>query len=581
MTDRLPPIRNMVELRKGVDADLDAWLLHCITQNNLEYLINPHSNASPEQLRFMVALDEDQVYIPCSDVLFQDLMAPELTPGLLHGYLVCWKVLVRLAHEHIKDPYVRRTIFQFARRQFQGTLHHHILIPSRLMKRLQNIFSSLTGIDDPYLERKQQYNQRAQAFLDSPILDSLLYACPASSLSCARIKDLRWELDLLELQRLFMLSSWVDLWHEETPNVQQAREILAQPCTEFDRLTDIFGPEHPEPLKILYLPNASGGILFDIRIIRCLLRMGHKVILALKSGFYFQTPTIWDVDRDPVLAKALAGAHCIADNSLGKNELLKTLREHQFVIIGDGSQERCNLYRTSVTFARAWKEADVIIAKGEPHMRRFIQTGHQFTRTICCFHRDERGFHLHVKDKAPHVHKHTEAGLRAKAGQIIHSMREAKAQGRRPMFYSAIIGSIPGQTKTAIRVVTAFVTHLRANLRGAFIINPAEHFEPGLDGDDLMFMWELVQRSGLLEVWRFQTVADVEKSFELLDEPMPAAWIGKDATFSTGCTKEMRIALDMQRQHPELQIIGPPPEHFFRRQEYGVGLYHDAGIVAR
>ncbi|GAB7082071.1 ARMT1-like domain-containing protein [Megalodesulfovibrio paquesii] len=581
MSYKLPPIENMTQLRRGEDPYVDAWLLHFFTQNNLEYLINPHTNASPEQLRFMVDLQEDQPFIPCSDELFSDLMAPALSPGLLRGYLTCWRVLVRLGHAHIKDAYTRRLVFQFARQQFQSALHHHILIPSRLMKRLQNIFASITGMDDPYLERKQEYNRRAQAFLDSPQLESLLYACPTEHLACARIKDLRWELDLLELQRLFMLSSWADLWQEEPPSLEQARELLTQPCSAFERLTDIFGPGHEAPQKILYLPNASGGILFDIRIINCLLRLGHKVILALKSGFYFQTPTIWDVDRDPVLGKALAGAHCIPDNRLSKNALLKTLRENQFVIIGDGSQERCNLYRTSVTFARAWKEADVIIAKGEPHLRRLIQTGHQFTRTICCFHRDADGFHLHVRKQPAHVHKHTEGGLRAKAEQIIQSMREAKSRGRRPMFYSAIIGSIPGQTQMAIRVVSAFVNHLRNSQTGAFIINPAEHFEPGLDGDDLMFMWELVQRSGLLEVWRFQTVADVEKSFELLGEPMPAAWIGKDATFSTGCTKEMRIALDMQRLHPELQIISPPPDHFFRRQEYGVGLYHDAGIVAR
>jgi len=37
----------------------------------------------------------------------------------------------------------------------------------------------------------------------------------------------------------------------------------------------------------------------------------------------------------------------------------------------------------------------------------------------------------------------------------------------------------------------------------------------------------------------------------------------------------------MQRTHPEMQIIGPNPEKFFRRREYGVGKFFDAAIAAR
>jgi len=44
------------------------------------------------------------------------------------------------------------------------------------------------------------------------------------------------------------------------------------------------------------------------------------------------------------------------------------------------------------------------------------------------------------------------------------------------------------------------------------------------------------------------------------------------------CTKEMHIALDMQKEQLELQIIGPDPRKFFRRREYGVGKYCDVAI---
>lgn len=70
-----------------------------------------------------------------------------------------------------------------------------------------------------------------------------------------------------------------------------------------------------------------------------------------------------------------------------------------------------------------------------------------------------------------------------------------------------------------------------------------------MDGDDLMYMWEMVQRSGLIDIWRFQTVSDIEKSFELMGMKVPPIWAGKDATFSTGCTKEMKIALEEQKKN--------------------------------
>ena len=34
----------------------------------------------------------------------------------------------------------------------------------------------------------------------------------------------------------------------------------------------------------------------------------------------------------------------------------------------------------------------------------------------------------------------------------------------------------------------------------------------------------------------------------------------------------------MKEKHPEMQIIGPAPEKFLRRREYGVGKYFDSTI---
>jgi hypothetical protein len=70
-------------------------------------------------------------------------------------------------------------------------------------------------------------------------------------------------------------------------------------------------------------------------------------------------------------------------------------------------------------------------------------------------------------------------------------------------------------------------------------------------------------------------VEDIETGFKVLKRPVPPEWLGKDATYSTGCTKEMNIALEVQQEHPEMQIIGPAKERFLRRSEYGIGKLYD------
>ncbi len=570
--------------RYGVDPVLDAWLLHFMTENNLEHSIDPEKNASPEQLRFMVSLPQDQIYVPCSDAMFSHLLSERADSMVVTEYDERLARVGRLIDAFVPDAYAGRKIRTLCELKYRQALVKPTLIPSRLAKRLNTIFLTQSGLDDPHRERKRLFNRRAAAFIQSRALDEMLHACPQDLPGCRAIPDLRFALDMLELKRLFWLSTMPALWEGEgtPPGSATLDTALRDFPGDFDRFAAMLDPRRGGGRKILYLPATAGGVLFDLLIVRALLRQGHRVILALKDGFYFDAPTMWDVDADPVLDAALDGAHFLADQHVGKNDLLQVMRENPLTVISDGTRERLNLYRVSVAFARAWKEADLVIAKGPLNHRRLMETSHLFTRDVLVFHRDQAGnFRLRFKPRAPGARSFTEGDITAKAEEIIEDMRAAKAAGKSVMFYSAVIGSIPGQTQTAIALVTAFVAHLREKLADTHVINPAEHFEQGMDADDLMFMWEKVQRSGLLDVWRFQTHFDIEKSFELLGRKVPPVWAGKDATFSTGCTKEMRIALSMQARQPELQIIGPDPEKFFRRREYGVGKFFDSAIGGR
>jgi len=574
---------SVLDINYGIDPDLDALLLHFMTENHLEYSIDPGKNASREQIRFMVAVANNEFYAPCSDWMFLQLLKPGLPEELLKEYVLQWRMFVRLARDHCPDRYIRKRFISLCRHKFRMALASPIVLPSRLMKRMITILMTQSGIDDPYRPMRKELNRVAGEVVRCKAFDALINACTEAHTACRRIDDLRFRINMLEVERLMRLSTMTDLWRPEEfceakigeCGLEQEMEVCQG---EFGIVAEALAGARG-PLRILMLPKRSGGLMFDIQLVNSLLRMGHKVILALKEGFYFDSPTFWDRDSDLVLDEALRGAYFVDNDRLSKNELLAIMRENAFVVISDGTRERFNPYRTSVTFARAWKECDLVLAKGEGKFRRFVETSHEFTRDIISYFRDASGkFHLHFKPKAEWVSKFSEGYIREKAEAIISEMRQARNQGRAVIFYSGIVGSVPGQTEVAIKVMTLFVKHLRTRLDNVYIINPAEHFEEGMDADDLMYMWEMVQRSGYINIWRFQSHSDIEEAFALMGMKVPPVWAGKDSTYSTGCTKEMHIALDVQQKHPELQIIGPSPNKFFRRKEYGVGRFCDVAI---
>lgn len=579
---RLPEIASVADIHLRKDPYLDAWFLHFMLENNIEHLVNPKVNASPEQIRFMVDLDEDQVFAPCTDWMFDNLLKTAMTMELRQEYIRTWKRVVRLIQEYSGETYIRKKVLSLCRLLFQRALSLPFMIPSRLLKRMLDIFLSQNALQDPYQEIKSHYNRRALEFMNTAVFFRFISSCPDTNMGCEKIQDLRWELDLLELRRFFCLSTWSDIWKQENfnPDSLMVEREISRTWEGFDSvMTSLLGPDNVYSYKILYLPDSAGGLMFDLRIIQILIRLGHKVVLALKEGFYFEYPTFWDLEYDPVLESGLREATVIQNSQITKKDFLKKQRENRLLVISDGTRERLNLYRTSVTFSRVWKESDLVIAKGNGNFRRFVHNSHLFTRDILTFYRDDHGeVHFSFKKKSARVRKFIEQEIVSKAEQIKKAMLKARLEGQRVLFYSAIIGSIPGQTQVAIEVINQFVSYMRERMDQTYILNPAEHFEEGMDGDDLMYMWEMVQRSGLIDVWRFQSVSDIEKSFELMGRKVPPIWAGKDATFSTGCTKEMHIALEVQQKNPEMQIIGPSPEKFFRRREYGVGKFFDASI---
>jgi hypothetical protein len=574
----------------------DAWYTAFFIENHMDYFAYPENVATPDQVRFMVYTENEERYYPCSDRMFNAIMNRNQSAFLQSKYAEVLGRVLNLIHRLIDDPWERDYLAALIRIKFEHETRDEIMIPSRIEKRLIKIFLNRTQIEDPYFCEKGMRNLRAAAALSSTACRNALNKLETEELGNTHrtLTETREILRFIELKRLLALTAETSLWVDDNSvrlTESDYCSILKRPVTGdgaqtlFDFL-GIRGKESTEkpglvPKKILWMGDESGEIMVDLVIIRLLARLGHKIILCFKEGPVYTKVDFEDAHSDETLSSQLEKGYFIREKSLGKNELVDILRsDYNIIVISDGTRENINLLLASTTFARLFKEVDGVISRGPDQKRRFFGSHFQFTQNIFNIAAGEDGTVLvSFKSRHPAVIKYTYKDLEAKAKSIIEQMRAAKKKGMTVMFYSGIIGSIPGRLQTAKKIMSVFVDHLRREYAMTFIINPSDYFEKGMDADDLMYMWEIVQRSGLIDIWRFQTYEDIVQAFRMIKSKVPPEWVGKDATFSTGCTKEMNIALDVQRKHPEMQIAGPAKEKFMRRSEYGVGMLYDQRLA--
>ena len=576
----------------GIDPEQDAWFTAFFIENHLDYYTHPDHAATPEQVRFMVYTEEDDRYYPCSLKMFDTIMAREESKYLASQYQAAYLRVLELVNAQIEDKTERRYLEALLRIKYEHEIKDQIMIPSRLEKRLLRIFMNRTQIEDPRLEDKTLRNRRMAEMLESTPLHDAMNRLEAQEMHSLpkTLSGLRELADYMEFHRLLNLAVEQSLWKDDKNEPADAQMLLQlirrpikgqglQPLLEFLGIvlarTDT--AYKPRGKKILWLANESGEIVGDLSLIKYLIHLGHKIIIVLKGGPIYTRACFQDAFEDSVLSRAFEGALLLTDSNLRKNELVQHLKsDYSLIVISDGTREKLNLLLVSTTFARMFKEVDGVISRGSDQKKRFFDTPFQFTQDIYNIRRDKNGLaHIAFKPRHPDIIKFAHADLEKKARSIIERMAEARQKGMTVIFYSGIIGSIPGKIKVAKKIMTTFIHHLEQQSDMTFIINPSEFFEPGMDADDLMYMWEIVQRSGYIDIWRFQSTDDIVQAFSLMKKRVPPEWVGKDATYSTGCTKEMKIALDVLKEHPEMQIIGPAREKFMRRQDYGVGKMYD------
>ncbi|MCG2758572.1 MAG: hypothetical protein L6263_09090 [Desulfobacteraceae bacterium] len=580
-----------ITYRPGEDPEKDAWYTAFFIENHMDHFAYPDQVASPEQLTFMVHTDDDERYYPCSEKMFEAIMNKNNSSFIQQKYKEVFQRIMGLIDNQIEDERDKSFLKALIKIKFLHETHDEMMIPSRLEKRLLKIFLNRTLIDDPFLCEKAIRNNRVNKAICSEAFKKAINQVDNTAIlePPATLAGIKEFIEHVEIKRLLSLSVENSLWESDESKAYKEDDFHKL----FDRqmigngvkpLLNFLGIESKEiylkeeqTKKILWLADESGEIIVDLAIIKYLVKLGHKIIIAFKEGPLYTKVDFLDVHADEILSKELEGAFFIEEKNLGKNELVRILRsDNNIIAISDGTRENLNLLLTSKVFSRIFREVDGIISRGHDQKRRIFENHFQFTRDIFNISRGEDGsIQISCKPKHPSVIKFSHSDLEKKAKIIIDQMEEAKKNGMTVIFYSGIIASIPGKIKIAKKIMSVFIDFLKGQFAMTFIINPSEYFETGMDADDLMYMWEIVQRSGYIDIWRFQSYDDIVKAFQAMDKKVPPEWVGKDATYSTGCTKEMRIALDVQKKHPEMQIIGPSVEKFMRRNEYGIGKMYD------
>jgi len=568
----------------GESPDFDAWFTAFFLKNHIDPFAYPSKVGSREQMEFMVYPENQTRYYPCSDDTFDAIMSRKYPLILKKQYQQVLDKTMAMVDELIDSEYDKLFLKTLIKIRYDDEIGTGLLIPSRLEKRLHKIFLNRTHIENPYATQKRMANRKIQKILNSETFKKALNQVDDSlkTIEDPTLFKLRERIKDIEFQRLVTLISQNNLWNNGNPKVptlSKMKKIFKTDITG-NGFIPLLNLMRAKKQKILWLADESCDVVVDLKIAKFLAEHGHAVIFAVKKAPFFKKVCLADTRTDPVLVKELEHAHFIHEKTISKNNLVSLLKHDKNIyVVSDGTRETLNLLLASTTFSRIFKEVDCVISRGLLQKKRLIDSQFRFTQNIINISLEKKSLLITYKPRHPDVIKFSHGALEEKANTIIDQMKSARKKGMTIMFYSGIIGSIPGKIDVAKKLMGTFIANLQKRSANLFIINPALYYEPGMDADDLMYMWEIVQRSTYIDIWRFQTSDDISESFSLMEKKVPPEWIGKDSTYSTGCTKEMRIAQDVQKRNPEMQLMGPSWDKFMRRNEYGVGSMYDRRLA--
>ncbi|MHC4459352.1 MAG: ARMT1-like domain-containing protein, partial [Planctomycetota bacterium] len=376
------PIKNSKAYSPGISPEKDAWFTAFYIENHLDPITHPDHAAPPAQVRFMVYLDEDERYYPCSNRMFETIMRRDNSRFLQKKYQEVLQRVMALIADQIEDHTENQFLESLIKIKYEHETRDQIMIPSRLEKRLIRIFLDRTQIEDPYMYKKALRNYRADSVLKTKTLQKALNHIDPSALKDSPISlaAIRGFTDQIVIQRLFSLSVENTLWETDVAAKYQLKDYHkifkknltgngVKPLIDFLGLNDASEGDSRRK-RILWLANEAGEVMMDFAIMKYLTKLGHKVIIAFKDGPLFTKVDYYDAQGDETLARELEGSLCIEDENLTKNELVRTLKSnYSILVISDGTRENLNLLLASTTFARMFKEVDGIISRGHDQKR--------------------------------------------------------------------------------------------------------------------------------------------------------------------------------------------------------------------
>ena len=110
----------------------EAWLTSFFDVNHLNYATSPDLVASPAQLEFMVSLEPGELYYPCSERVFREIMGRVNRPFLRELYNAVWSRIFRVVEKKMEDPALRAYLTELLNIKFEQETANYNVIPSRL-----------------------------------------------------------------------------------------------------------------------------------------------------------------------------------------------------------------------------------------------------------------------------------------------------------------------------------------------------------------------------------------------------------------------------------------------------------------
>jgi len=177
--------------KHGKNPEIDAWHTAFYIENHLDYYSYKEHVASPEQVRFMVYLDENDQYYPCSDEMFEAIINRNQSGFLQKKYNEVLQRVLELVNSNIDDDREKTYLEALIIIKYKHETRDEIMLPSRLEKRLLNIFYHRTQIDDPLRFKKAMRNRKVNEALESPEFKKALNPVDLTKLDAPPLQQLR------------------------------------------------------------------------------------------------------------------------------------------------------------------------------------------------------------------------------------------------------------------------------------------------------------------------------------------------------------------------------------------------------